>query len=44
MANELVQKGFAYKAYDTSEELEMQHSEAEKMELLLLDMTKTDLK
>lgn len=30
IANELVQKGFAYKAYDTSEELEMQHSEAEK--------------
>ncbi|TKA59557.1 Glutamyl-tRNA synthetase [Mycoplasmopsis bovis 8790] len=30
IANELVQKGLAYKAYDTSEELELQHSEAEK--------------
>ncbi|WP_331696589.1 glutamate--tRNA ligase [Mycoplasmopsis agalactiae] len=30
IANELVQKGLAYKSYDTSEELEMQHSEAEK--------------
>lgn len=30
IANELVQKGLAYKAYDTSEELEMQRSEAEK--------------